>query len=247
MLEVLFLFCFFNGSLEIFHRLWKKNERTHLKMQNDHEHELISFCVKSHSVLLPSKQMWQMPCHWFFQALGLSRPVSFLVCLRRGGNQSHTSCSAAGAPQTPSPGGKMHRGVHAGIPANLPRVDPTDAPNWLMASRLFASRLCFACFAGVVSGEAASWQRGLYHPPLCLCWRPHLLQLPRPCSRLGSQRAVASQVCLSAVASECAFPLWALIFEIFVKVLLDEITLGYLKKCITRDLWVEAGISFGSA
>lgn len=143
-------------------------------MQDDQSHELISFCVKSHSVLLPSKQMRQMPCHWSFQALGLSRPVSFLVCLCRGGNQSHTSCSAAGAPQTPSPGGKMHRGVQAGIPANLLLVDPTDAPNWLMASRLFASRMCFA------SRRSGFWgSRFMTARPLSSTTMP-LLKTPSP-------------------------------------------------------------------
>lgn len=78
----------------------------------------------SQSFLLLSKQTW--PCHWSFQAPGFSQPLSFLVCVCWGGNHSHTSCSAAGAPQIPSREGNMPSSVHAGLPAKLQRVAPND-------------------------------------------------------------------------------------------------------------------------
>lgn len=175
-------------------------------------------------------------CHSSFQATGFSQPVSFLVCLCRGGNCSHTSCSAAGSPQIPSRKGKMHSSVRAGLPSNPRLVDPTDAisaaltlciwQEWFLGKPLQDSE------ASIIHHYAFAEDTSSFsYPDPAAGWALSMPLLRR-------------FVCLPLLVRVCFHV--ELIFGIFVKPLHIEITLGDIKKNIARGYWAKAGICFAS-
>lgn len=91
----------------------KKKENTVLKTQNEEFQVAWFYSLQEMYLLLyysQSKKIFltlPLPYQWSVQTLGFLRPISFVVCLHRGGNQSHASCSAAGPPQISCPWGKM--------------------------------------------------------------------------------------------------------------------------------------------
>lgn len=148
--------------------------------------------------------MWL--CHWSFQAPGFSRPVSFLVCLCRGGNHSQTSCSAAGAPQIPRRKGTTHSSVHARLPANILRVEFINAA------------LCLCVWQEWFLGKPLHDSEASIIHHYAFAEDPTSFSYPDPAAGWAlSMPLLRRFVCLPLLASLCFH--FELIFWIFVKLL----------------------------
>lgn len=148
--------------------------------------------------------------HWSLQASGFWWPVSCLVCLCRGGNHSHTSCSVASAPQIPSRWGEMHSSVTQAC---------KPAASWSLLTCWIDLRAWQEWFLGkpLQDSEASI----IHH--YAFSEDPASFSYPDPAAGWALSRPLLRRsLCLPLRVSSC--PHFELIFELFVKRLHFEIT-----------------------